>query len=287
MRRGFTLVEVLVASAAAMIIIVILYSSLVFYSRAYTREDEALERGRRGQEVLGLFRDDAERSQGEVQPSLIPPEALKAVGHSGDAVALLTAPRQATNIINMYSNLQSQKPSTSKKFEVKEIWARVPGPGEPVVAREPLASVYMGNQPPPKVRETIPPLTVEACVVHVPIPYDNPKSEYIVMRKVIAGNATPVLWAFHREQSGKWPKFSLVRWTPNTGVQSVGGEQIDVLHLAVMYDWSYADPAPPRRPDPHAQMYKIQAELKLTFGRTKVQGSEPGFAMGAIFLIGP
>lgn len=287
MNRGFTLVEVLVASAAATIIIVLLYSSLVFYSRAYTREDEALERGRRGQEVLGLFRDDAERSQGEVQPGLIPVEALRAVGYTSDAAILLGHARQATNIINMYTNLQAQKPYMSKKYGFKEVWARLPGPGEPALARNKTACTYVGTPPPPKVRDTIPPFTSEACILHIPVPYDTPKSDYVVMRKVIGGEPSPVVWAFHREATGKWPRFSLLRWTPQTGVQSVGGEQIEVLHLAVMYDWSYADPAPPRRPAPHAQLLKMQAELHLTFGRSRVQGSEPGFEMGAIFLVGP
>lgn len=284
MRRAFTLVEALVATVAASIILVLLYGSLVFYSKAYTRGDEELERGRRGQEMLGLFRDDAERAEGEIQPSMVPADGLKAIGWQSDATALLTNPHRAVNVINCYTNLIAQKPYLSKRFELQEVWKRDPGG---TISRDDKASRYTQEQPPARVRELIPPMTANACVVRIPVPWDNPKSEYLAVRKVVNTVPTMVLWAFHREKNEKWPAGTVVRWTEATGAKSVGGEQVVAFAPDIFYDWAYADPAPPRRPDPYAQTYKMQAGLSVAFGGSKVRDKDPGFSMEAVFLIGP
>lgn len=287
MRRGFTLVEALVATVAASIILVLLYGSLVFYSRAYTREDEVLERGRRGQEILGLFRDDAERAEGELQPQMLPVDGLKAIGWKSDPAALLLTPHRGTNVINCYTNLLAQKPYLSKRFQCFEVWTAMPGPQGVTVVRDADSSRYIGEQPPFLVKKHIPPVTASSAIAHIPVPYDNTKSDFVVIRKVVNNVAAVVLWAYHRDKVDSWPAGTLVRWTEQTGAKSIGGDQVASFTPDVFFDWSYADPAPPKRPDPHARVYKMQAGLSLEFGRSKVAGQEPGFEMHAVFLIGP
>lgn len=287
-RRGFTLVELLVASGAATLIIVLLYSSMVFYSRAYTREDEVLERGRRAQEVLGLFRDDFERAEGEVQPESLPDKAVDAVGFQGAAVAFLSAPRSGVNIINAFTNLKAQKPYLSKAYRYRDVWAPVGTQnGFTVMGRVMPACKYVGDQPPTQIFKAIPPWASTVAAVHVPVPFDRPTHHYFAIRKVVAGVVQPVIWAFHSEKIGKFPAGALVRWTERSGAKVVGGEQLTDVLFELQTDWPFADPQPPKRPGPWALPTKNQTELRLTFGRSKVTGPDPGFDAGAIFLLGP
>lgn len=286
MRRGFTLVEALVATGAASVILVLLYSSLVFYSRAFTREDEALERGRRAQEVLGLLRDDVERAAGDLAPEEIPQNGLTYVGFSGNGSRFLLQHHIGANLVNAYHNLQSQQPYLSKRYSLYEAWARDPkGSG---IQRDPLASSYDGEQPPSEIKKYIPPLTARNCVVAIQMPRENPRRTYIAIRKVIGGGLPEViLWSYNKDKSGPYPEGTLLRWAPGPGVKSVGGEQIVKFDFDVLYDHAFVDKAPPKRPDPVSQYLKMQIYCHLEFGRTKVQGTEPGFEMGAYFLVGP
>lgn len=287
-RGAFTLIEVLVASAAATIILVLLYSSLVFYSRAYTREDEALERGRRGQEILGLLRDDVERASGEVSVSMLTREMVKAVGYEGDPLALLISAHRGINVINQFNNLQSQSPYLSKRYPFREGWKSQVAPGgETVAVRDPLQCGYLGPVPAKPVKDVIGPMCADGAVMHIPVPFDNPRSDYLVIRKVDRIHTGPILWAFHRDKTGPWPAGSLVRWTAQTGVKAIGGEQIDKFDIDLLYDWPYVDPLPPKRPGPWAAFLKFHVQAKVTFGKSKVQGGDPGFQMGAYFLVGP
>lgn len=289
MRRGFTLVELLVASAAATILILMLYGSLVFYSRAYTREDEALERSRRAQEILGLMRDDFERAEGDVQPETLgDDEGLKAVGFQGRPEELLGKPRRAVNIINAFTNLKAQKPYLSKRYALKDAFIKGPQVnGFTTVVRDINSCIYVNDVPPTLVRKTIGPIANTTAIVHIPEPFDKPRCEYLVMRKVVGGVVAPVIWAFHREKTGKLAPGTLLRWTEATGVKSIGGDQLVDFQFDLECDCPYADPVPPKRPAPWFLPMKDMATLKLVFGGGRLAAQDPGFTASATFLLGP
>ena len=119
-RRGFTMIELLIASAIATTLITLLYSTLTFYSRSFQREDESLERSKRAQEVLGLFRDDFGRAAGEVRLEDVPLEPLKATGWEGSAADFLAAGRPGVNQVNAWSGYAATSPYISKSFEFTE-----------------------------------------------------------------------------------------------------------------------------------------------------------------------
>lgn len=288
-RSGFTLVELMVAAAASSVLLVLLYGSLVFYRRAYTREDESLERGRRSQEVLGLMRDDFVRAEGDVQPELLAEAPLGELGSEAPAVDLLAKARRSVNVINAFVNLKAQKPYLSEPFGLKDAFQKGPTVnGFPTVERDGKNCYYVPKAPPQKIKELIPPVANTTAIVHIPDPFDKPRSEWVVMRKVVGGVASPVVWVYHREKVRRWPAGTLLRWTEQTGVKNVGGEQLVDFHFALKTDWPYADPVPPKRPAPWAFPMKDFATVDLAFGNSKLGADvDPGFEASATFLMGP
>ena len=273
MRRGFTLLEVLIASAVASTLIVLLYSTLVWYSRAAQREDESLEKSRRAQEVLGLFRDDFGRAAGAVKLEDVPLEALKELGWDGNAADFLTTPRPGRHQINAWSGYGATSPYLSKVFEFTEQWTA----GKDLTFDRSLSS-YEKDTPPESLR-AIEPRAATRAVVHVVQPRARPTSEWILIRREAAAVPTIVLWALHRAPRARWPAGSLLRWTSATGLTRVGGAAVADFQFRMVQDWMAVDSAPPSRPEPDVR-------LLATLGRVELR-YPPAFEASAVLLLGP
>lgn len=273
MRRGFTMIEVLIASALATTLIVLVYSSLVWYSKSAQREDENLEKSRRAQEVLGLIRDDFGRAAGEIKLEDVPLEALKELGWDGNAADFLTTPRPGRHQVNAWSGWGSTSPYLSKSFEFSEKWDQ----GKEI-AYSRQASSFERDSPPASLSK-IEPRAATRAVVHVVLPSDKPQSEWILIRREAAGTPTFVLWALHRVAKAKWNAGALVRWTAATGAAHVGGKAVQDFQFRVASDWMAVDAAPPNRPDPDVRLLSTLARVELRY--------PPAFEASAILLLGP
>lgn len=272
-RRGFTMIEVLIASAVATTLIVLLYSTLIWYSRSAQREDENLEKSRRAQEVLGLVRDDFGRAAGELKLEDVPLDALKELGWEGSAADFLTAPRPGRHQVNVWNGWGSTSPYLSKTFEFTEKWDQ----GKEIAYNR-QASGFERDSPPAALSKIEPRASTRA-VVHVALPRDKPQSEWILIRREAAGTPTFVVWALHRAAKAKWNAGALVRWTAATGATRVGGNAVMDFRFHVAGDWMAVDAAPPTRPDPDVRLLSTLARVELKY--------PPAFEASAILLLGP
>lgn len=272
-RRGFTMIEVLIASAIATTLIVLLYSTLVWYSRSAQREDENLEKSRRAQEVFGLFRDDFGRAAGEIRTEDVPLDALKDMGWEGNAADFMTMLRPGRHQVNAWSGYGSTSPYLSKVFEFSEKWDTLKE-----LTYNANASSYEKDSPPASIGK-LEPRSPTRGVVHVVQPRDKPLSEWILIRREAAGTPAFVVWALHRAAKGKWPAGALLRWTSALGVFRVGGAAVADFKFTLVHDWMAVDAAPPSRP---------AADLRLlaTLGRLELK-YPPQFEASAILLMGP
>ena len=276
--RGFTLIEVLIASAVATTLIVLLYSTLVWYSRSFQREDENLEKSKRAQEVLGLFRDDFGRAAGELRIEDVPLDVLKETGWDGTAADFMTTQRPGRHQINGWSGYGATSPYISKTFEFFEKWETKVDQGKTVLTFNKSVSAYDRDSPPESLRR-IEPRSPVPCVVHVGLPADKPTSEWILIRREAAGNATVALWVMHRVARGKWPAGTLARHTAATGLTRVGGAAPADFSFRLAHDWMAVDAAPPTRPT-------ADIRLLATLGRVELKYA-PTFEATAVLLMGP
>jgi hypothetical protein len=288
-RSGVTLAELLFAAAAGLLVILVLYGALVFYSRAFTREDDILERSRRSQEVLSLMRDDFERAAGEIGPDDVPAAALAQAGYDRGARAFLVETRTGVNVINAFHDLKAERPYLSRAFGYREAWRwrPVPGTDREELVRDTDRSGWVGEAPPRTI--AVGPAGATLAALHVPLPVDRPASEHVLIRKQAGGAVTPVLWTYRREAgAGRHAAGSLLRWTPVSGTVRVGGDQLAAFSFRLLFDHAWADPAPPRRPEPWTQMNKAMLQVHFAFGAAPgTRGADPGFEAGAIMLMGP
>jgi prepilin-type N-terminal cleavage/methylation domain-containing protein len=283
-RRGFTLVELLVAMGAASLLIVLLYTALIHYFRAFTREDEIIERSRRTQEILSILRDDVARADGGItKVDDVPEAAVRAVGFEGSVRTLLTAVRTGQIVLNAYQSRSSDHPSLSKRYVFAEVWTELPDGS--LVLDGPRCR-FTGDSPPEPIRKVVGPAGYSSCVLHVPVPTLAPKSDYWVLRKVVNGTVTPIVWAFHRDRHGGYPAGTLLRYA--AGLTNVGGDQLDSFALDVTNLVTYIAPNPPRRPLPTVFLNRFMVSVGVAYGRTKVrEGPDPGFSDDTTIVVGP
>lgn len=277
-RRAFTMIELLIASAIAATLITLLYTTLVWYSRGFQREDENLERSKRAQEVLGLFRDDFGRAAGEVTLEGVPIDVLKDTGWEGNAADFLSAARPGVHQITAWTGYGATSPYLSKAFEFSERWEPKTEQGKAVVAWNAGTSAYQRESPPETLRR-IQPRSPVPCVVHVAEPPEKPVSEWILIRREVGGTAALSLWVFHRAKRGSWGPGTLLRHSAATGLVRVGGASVADFTMALVHDWMFVDAAPPGRAEPDVRELATLARVELKFA----QGAEAG----AVLLMGP
>lgn len=278
-RRGFTLIEVMIASAVAATLITLLYTTLIWYSRSFQREDENLERSRRAQEVLGLFRDDFGRAAGTIEVEDVPLDALKSTGWEGSAADFLTAPRSGVNQVNAWTGWGATSPYASKTFEFIEKYETKSEGGKSRLVPNTTVSSYLRDAPAESQRARIPPRSAEASVVHVAVPPEKPRSEWILIRRETAGQAALVVWAFHREKLGKHAPGTLLRHSEGTGLVKVGGTGVADFRVRLAQDWMFVDAAPPQRPQPDVRLLATLARVELKYATS--------FEASAVLLKGP
>lgn len=278
MRRGFTLIEVLIASAVATTLIVLLYTTLVWYSRSFEREDANLERSRRAQEVLGLFRDDFGRAAGELRLEDVPLDTLKELGWEGTASDFLTTPRPGRHQINAWTSHGAISPYISRTFEFFEKWETGTKGGQTELTFNRSVSAYDRDSPAESLR-TIEPRSPGRGVVHVALPREKPTSEWILIQRVASGTPTIALWALHRVKRGGWVAGSLLRHTAATGIIRVGGAAVGDFRFRLVHDWMVVDSAPPGRPDADIRHLATVARVELRY--------PPQFEATAVLLLGP
>ena len=270
---GFTMIELLIASAVATTLITLLYTTLVWYSRSFQREDENLERSKRAQEVLGLFRDDLGRAAGELKVEDVPLDALKESGWEGNAADFASAPREAVNQVTAWTGYGATSPYVSKGFKFSERWE----PGKTGMAWNANGSGYGPDAPAEALRRIAP--RSAPCVWKVGVPPEKPQSEWILIRRESAGNGTIALWAFHRVKRGKWAPGALLRHSAATGMVRVGGPSVADFTVSLAQDWMFVDGAPPAHPEPDIRLLATLAHVELRFA----QGAEAS----AVLLMGP
>jgi hypothetical protein len=290
MRRthAFTLVEMLMASSAALLIVGLIYTALIYYGRAWTRGEEGMERSRRSQEIMGLLKDEFERSSGEIQLADVPNDIIRKMEFDGDNVGLLTRPRTGFNAVNGYRNFSDTHPYFSTKYPYQEFWEMKSTPAGLVVALNPPVCRYPKAIPPPDVALLVPPWGASAAAIHIPIPFDQPVTEFIIIKKQTGGNVSTSIWAYYRKSRPNHKEGTLVRWTPVSGIVTVGGDMLTDFNFDVVFDWAFVSRRPPIRPADWAQMVKVLAEMKLGYGKSLLpSGQDPGFEASGILLQGP
>jgi hypothetical protein len=295
--RGHTLVELLVASAAALLVILVLYTALSHYSRAYAREDDVLARSRLGQVIFGLLRDDICRADGGIDvpdiEELLPERVLEEAGWTAGRVALLRSWRVGRNRVNAYVSDTDTHPYLSRAYPYRERWELTMVDGKQVVRPGPDSPSYTDGAPPSTIwskpqSRWIGPSGTSTAIIHVPDPSPVRRSDFILVRKVAGGRPALHLWAYHRDRTPRWPAGTLLRWTPGTGLANLApAEPIDFeFHLD--FDWAYWDAQPPARPDPWLLMSKAMATVQLRFTRPRRgMGIDPGVTLQSSLIVGP
>lgn len=268
-RRGFTLVELAVASTVAFTILAIAWTILAQYTRAYGTRDVSLERSRKIQTIFDTLREDVDRGSGSIQPRDVPKEALTAVGFPGDPVQFLTRPRQGFNIINAFKSPDDAHAYLSKRFAFREIWKRETDPeGNDIVVLDPDRTGYAGASPPsymwdPPKEPWIPPVSTSS-VIHVTEPTGGEDSHFLA---ILRGGPHPglALWAWHGKARAGFAPGTLVRWSSGTGLTVLTSGDLGHFEPELLADWGFWDKEPPKRPDPWVINPKILVGVSLGF----------------------
>lgn len=300
MRHAFTLVEAMVASCVAAVVLTLLYQGLTFYTRATVREDERLERSRRGQEILSLLRDDYGRASGSLSSlnhlkKFIGDDELSKLGWNSGLIDLMTKPRNHRRIISAFPTHESDKPRYSKMLEARSYWttASVPGDTTFVLQLDSLGRPrveWVGDACPLDIEKLLGRGPDTGSVAWITKPPGQVESSYLVMGKNLGGGVESVVfWAYHGATTGKIAAGSLMRHEKRVGLANLGADQmVDFLAIPTC-DLFFVDPQPPKYPLPVGGSVKMMLRVGMAFGRnTKLaQGPDPGYEISSWLLANP
>jgi len=226
-RRGFTLVETLLAMAVTSLLVMAVFGGLTFVGRGYRRDELAMARVRTARDVYGLLADDLAGLHGVAIP---PKRGLSNAGYGGTQDTFISEPRRGSHVVAAF-DATSKREGSIRTLAYDE---RASG-GAGGWAYATLACHWLtsgGSKPPPN------PWGLTRAVFLVPLPPEDPDVVHValsVRRGVVDAN---VLWSFFRKRRGRFEPGTILRTegeapartfaTPLIGDVSLANEWVQV-----------------------------------------------------------
>lgn len=280
LRRGVTIFELLIASAISALLIAMLTGSVILYGRYYRRGDALLDQSRRFQTILDRFREDFRHATGTLKLSEIPEEPLRSLGLDRSRDLLLESARAGAHVVHSYAAPDSPAPTTSDTYPFEEVWSF--SDLEDPARAQASASRYRGPIPPSGLLDTLKPRAPVGSVLVVPLPTDEPKSWYVIVRHESEGTGFPVIWAYHEEKVLAYPPRSLLRWTPETGVVAVAEGGLAKFSCELFTEWIHVIRPTDTTRGPGLELSKFFARLEVAF---EPAGPRSAPVRGTVFIV--
>lgn len=265
-RGGVTIFELLIASAISALLIALLTGSVILYGRYYRRGDALLDQSRRFQTILDRFREDFRHATGTFKLSEIPEEALRELGLDRSRDLLLESSRLGAHVVHTYDTPDSPQPTGSETYQFEEIWSF--SDLEDPSRSQAVASRYRGTIPPSTILDRLKPRAPVSSVFMIPLPTEDPKSWYLMLRHESEGTGRPVVWAYHQVPVLKYPARTLLRWTPETGVLPVAEGGLTRFSLDLSSEWIHVVRPSEMATVPGLTLSKFFARLEVAFEPT-------------------
>lgn len=265
-RRGFTMIEAIIAGALAMALVAGMYSAFGVYFRSFHKESAILDRSREVQQILSKLRVDFSTSV----PSMITPDELSAVpleemGWRNGASALLDLPRDHVIYHMEYEDKEAVKParSTAHAFSETYTMQKVPPANWSAVA---VNAGWQNAAPDPRISaDTIPgSVGPSEAIVTVPTNIDGGEIQCFLSK----GHDGLVVWVYQDYRRSQ-KRGRLLRWTLGTGIQDLGAGVVEMDALQLRHEWIYIRP---NSVDPE-RLYRLRTQLEVS---VSLVGPAPG-----------
>ena len=224
MRRGFTLVETLVAMLLTSLMVLAVFGGLTFVGRGYQRDELAMARAQVAESVSELLGDDLRHLSGSAVPGA---DQLKANGYEGTPKTFVSEPRRGTHQVASFHTGVSAREGLGR-FDYQE--EAVAQANTWVVQM--LTSHYLAR---PSIDPAPPPWGPVPAAYLVPLPPDNPDVVHLALATRHGGALEQVLWSFWRRRRGKFEAGAILRYGPE-GAKSLSATPLQAK-LTLSYEW--------------------------------------------------
>ena len=204
MRRradAFTLVEAIVTTLLATVVMLGVFGGLTFIGSGYRRDELTMSRHRLATQIFELLGDDLAHASGVAIPT-----QLSSAGYAGTDESFQREPRLGDHVVHSYAKSSAQLRSVHRS-RYREIGQVIGGAYSVDVRRSKFES---GGLP-----KGLSPWGIVSSVFVVPVPADSPDVTFVAISKVKKLEREQVLWAF-------WHKGRVVRTKLGTELFSAG-----------------------------------------------------------------
>jgi prepilin-type N-terminal cleavage/methylation domain-containing protein len=205
-RRGFTLVETMVAMLLTSTLVLAVFGGLTFIGRGYQRDELAMGRSRTAQPLIEQLADDLVNASGTARASA---GALRFAGYEGDESTFAREPRRGYHVVSCF-DADGRRPGRIEQLLYEEHQVR----SGAAVALDPLSSRLLTDS---TVKHPPNPWGVVRSVAVVPLPPANPDVTFVSLATMRDGRAESVLWAFWRRRRNHHDAGTVLRFGDDGG----------------------------------------------------------------------
>lgn len=226
MRRGFTLVETLVAMLLTSLLVLSVFGGLTFVGRGYRRDELAMARAQVAQSVSELLGDDLRHLDGTAMPSAA---ALASNGYEGSQQTFVAEVRRGAHQVATWPAGGLARQGFVRAEYAEE--AASQGAGWTVQTLKSRYRDRPGIDPAP-----MPWGAVEAAFL-VPLPStEDPDVMHLALSTRAGARAEQVLWSFWRHRRGKFDGGQIMRYGAE-GPRTFTRETPLVAKISLVYEW--------------------------------------------------